>query len=93
MTPQYLIELAGLADPDELWRLGWEAQRDFPADKRRQLDTGVALRRAASHQQRLLEVLAERKSLLLTPLSTCGLASATVATPAQHARLRRTDGL
>jgi len=93
MTPQYLIELADLADPDELWRLGWEAQRDLPADKRRQLDTGVALRRAASHQQQMLEALAERKSLLLTPLSTCGLASAMVATPTKHARLRCTDGL
>jgi hypothetical protein len=83
MTPQYLIELADLADPDELWHLGWEAQRD----------TGVALRRAAAHQQRLQEALAERESLLLTPLSTCGVASAVVPTPKKHAKLRRTDGL
>ena len=93
MTPQYLNDLADVADPDQLWRLGWEAQRDLPTDKRRQLDTGVALRRAAMHEQRLLDVLAERKSLLLTPLSTSGLASAVVSTPAKHVRLCRTDAL
>ncbi len=48
MTPQYLNELADLADPDRLWRLGWEAQRDLQADKRHHLDTGVALRRYAA---------------------------------------------
>jgi hypothetical protein len=93
MTPQYLNELADVADPDQLWRLDCFAQMALPTDKRRQLDTGVALRRAAMHEQRLLDVLAERKSLLLTPLSTCGLASAVVATPAKHVRLRSTDAL
>lgn len=93
MTPEYLEELADMADPDKLWRLGAFEQLDLPPEKRRQLDAGVALRRYASHKRRLLEVLAERKSLLLTPLSTCGLASAVVTTPARHAKLRRTDGL
>jgi hypothetical protein len=93
MTPQYLNELADAADPDQLWRLGWEAQRDLPPDKRRQLDTGVALRRAAAHAMQLRDVFAERKSLLLTPLSTSGIASAVVSTPAKHAKMRRPDGL
>lgn len=93
MTPEYLEQLADLADPDKLWRLGAFEQLDLPPEKRRQLDAGVALRRYASHERRLLEVLAERKSLLITPLSTCGVASTVVATPPGHAKLRRTDGL
>ncbi len=67
MTPEYLEELADLADPDKLWRLAGMDQLDLPVEKRRQLDTGVALRRQASHVRELRELIGTGKSLLLTP--------------------------
>ena len=88
MTPEYLEELANLADPDQLWRLGGFAQLDLPADKRRQLDAGVALRRHASHVRRLNGLLAEQRSLLITPLTPNSSATDAVATPARHRKLR-----
>lgn len=93
MTPEYLEQLADLADPDNLWQLGAFEQLDLPPEKRSQLDTGVALRRYAEHRRRLLKVLADRKSLLITPLGHLGSASRVVDTPDEHTKLRRTDGL
>jgi hypothetical protein len=88
MTPEYLERLADLADPDGLWRLSPFEQMKLPASKRYQLDTGVALRRHADHKQRLLVLLGQRKSLLITPLSANGTATKTVNTPPEHQTLR-----
>ena len=88
MTPEYLEELADLADPDRLWRLPALAQSNLPPDKRRQLDTGVALRRHASHVRRLRELQSERRSLLITPLASNHTAVSSIETPADHARMR-----
>src|SRR3569832_2055278 len=81
MTPEYLNELADLADPDNLWRLSGRAQMALPPEKRRQLDTGGALRRHAAHVQRLRGLLGTGKSLLLTPLSLNGTDVRTVPMP------------
>ena len=69
MTPEYIEELANLADPDELWRTIGLEQMKLPEDKRRQLDTGVYLRRYASHVRELQRLLGTGKSLLITPTS------------------------
>lgn len=81
MTPEYLHELADLADPDKLWRLGGFEQMGLPPDLRKQLDTGIALRRHAEHVRRLQELLGKGKSLLLTPLSPNGTDLRTVPMP------------
>jgi len=83
MTPEYLNELADLADPESLWRLSPFAQMDLPPEKRRQLDTGVALRRHAEHVRRLRELVGTGKSLLLSPLSPSGTDVRTVPMPAE----------
>lgn len=87
MTPEYLRELADLADPDKLWTLGALEQFDLPPEKRRQLDAGIALRRHAAHVKDLLGLLGTGKSLLLTPLSENGTAIMTTRTPAAHRKL------
>lgn len=89
MTPEYLEELADLVDPDKLWQLPVMQSIDLPADKRKQLDAGVALRRYATHVRRLRELLVEKKSLLITPLSTSGYAFKPVKTPKAHENLRK----
>jgi hypothetical protein len=87
MTPDYLRELADLADPDKLWMLGALEWLDLPPAKRRQLDAGIALRRHAEHVAELLSLLDTGKSLVLTPLSANGTAIMTMATPAAHRKL------
>jgi hypothetical protein len=89
MTPEYLEELADIADPDQLWRMSGLDQMDLPADKRKQLDSGVALRRHADHVRRLQRVREEGKSLLITPLSPYGTAIKSIGTPPDHQKLRR----
>lgn len=89
MTPEYLDQLADKADPGDLWRLSPLNQKNLPPEQRQQLDTGVALRRHAAHVARLLEVLEQGKSLLITPLSPNGTASKVIDTPADHVKLRR----
>lgn len=69
MTPEYLLELANLADPDKLWSLPGLEQMNLPEDKRKQLDTGVALRRYAMYLQRLETALEKNQSLVVTPHS------------------------
>lgn len=81
MTPEYLEGLADAADPEQLWRTAAGDRRSMPSDKRRRLDTGVALRRYASHVRRLHDLLGTGKSLLITPLSRNGTATKTVPTP------------
>lgn len=89
MTPEYLRDLADLADPEQLWRLPGMKQLDLPPEKRHQLDTGVALRRHAAHIERLRDLLGTGRSLLITPLSLNGSAIKTVKTPPDHAKLER----
>lgn len=88
MKPEYLDQLADLADPDKLWQLAGVDQLALPEDKKRQLDTGVALRRYASHIRTLQECGRIRCSLLITPFSEASSAWMPVATPPEHERSR-----
>lgn len=67
MTPEYLEHLANLADPDELWRAS--PFYELTLEQSQQRDTGVALRRYASHLRRLNVLIGTGKALCLTPLS------------------------
>ena len=87
MTPEYLEELADLADPEQLWKLPVFDQLDLSQEKRHQLDAGVALRRHADHVRRLRELLGTGQSLLITPLSPSGTATKKVPIPESHVRL------
>ena len=89
LTPEYLYELADIADPDQLWRLNPFAQIELPKEKRQQLDAGVALRRHAEHIGRLRELLGTGKSLIVTPLTKNSTAVMTIDAPAGHQRLLR----
>ena len=89
MKPEYLRELADLADPDELWRRPGLEYIRFTTEQRQQVDAGVALRRYASHIQKLNELLVEKRSLLITPISLNSSADCSVDTPYTHERLRR----
>lgn len=88
MTPEYIDELADLADPDQLWRLPGLQQLDLPPEKRRQLDAGVALRRHAQHLRNLASALDAGLSWIITPFSSNTTATRTIETPPDHARLR-----
>lgn len=90
MAPEYLEELADIADPEKLWRMSGLKQMDLPPEKMKQLDTGVALRRYADHVRKLRELLHEKRSLLITPLSPNGTAIKSIATPPDHEKLRHT---
>lgn len=71
MTPDYIRALAEAADPDQLWRRSGLDQEHLSAAQRKQLDTGVALRRHAEHVARLQSLRGTGHSLLLTPLQGC----------------------
>ena len=88
MTPEYLDELADIADPDKLWTLFWEDQRKLPPEKKHQLDTGVALRRHASHLRELQRALDAKRSVCITPLGSNHTAHMLIDTPADHEKLR-----
>lgn len=87
MTPEYLNELADIADPEKLWRRAGLDRGDFTPEQKRQLDTGVALRRHAHHVQSVRELLGTGKSLVITPLSKNGVAIMTISAPAEHKKL------
>ncbi len=87
MTPEYLEQLADMADPEKLWQRPALERLEMPPEKRMQLDAGVALRRHADYQRRLLELLGTGKSLLITPLSPSGTATKIVPMPESHQRL------
>lgn len=89
MTPEYLEELADLADPDQLWRFRPRSPLNLPADKRHQLDMGIALRRYAHHLKELALAQQKGKSLLITKLSPNSFASMMVDAPDNHKRLAR----
>lgn len=86
--PDYLYKLADLADPEKLWQTPFYKQSSFTEDQKRQLDTGIALRRHASHLRELDAARAKGVSVLITPLQPHHTAHKTVATPPDHARLR-----
>lgn len=90
MTPEYLRELADLADPGHLWMLSGLDQMKLPPEMRKQLDMGVALRRHASHIEQLQLLLREERSLLITPLSSNGSYSRSVESEPEW-RLRQID--
>lgn len=87
MSPEYLRELADLADPGQLWRLNPFEQIKLPEDQRRQLDSGVALRRHASHIEGLRNLIGTSKSMVITPLSMNSSAHMTIPAPKEHKRL------
>lgn len=82
MSPEYLDELADLSDPGQLWRLAGLDQMKLPPVLRRQLDTGVALRRHAEDERRMRELLGTGNSLLLTPIAINSRRVDVIATPA-----------
>lgn len=88
MTPEYLNELADLADPDKLWRVGWPEMNYLSPEKKKQRDTGIALRRYASYIEREEKALAEKRSVIITPFSSHSSAVRLGDTPEDHARLR-----
>lgn len=88
MTPEYINQLADIADPEQLWRLSGIAQQALSKEQRQQLDIGVALRRHASDVESVAS-LPEGKSLLITPLVYGrGLSrrQSAIDTPEQHRR-------
>ena len=87
MTPEYLEQLADLADPQQLWRLGAFHQMELPMQLRHQLDMGVALRRHAAHIRCLRELLGTKQSLLITPIGVNHIATKTVPVPPDHERI------
>lgn len=91
MTPEYLDELANIADPLELWRLLPCEQNNLNDKQRRQLDTGVALRRHADYVRRLNHAYWLEVSYLITPLgtNTSCIATKSVGIPKEHKALRR----
>lgn len=89
MTPEYLYELADLADPDQLWRLSGADQMQLDDAQKKQLHTGVALRRYAHDIQELLDAYRVGKSILLTRLGTSRRAVMRVETPENHKKLLR----
>jgi hypothetical protein len=100
MTSDYLNELADIADPDQLWRRSVLDREQLTLEQRRQLDTGVALRRYAEHVRRMRELLGTGKSLLLTPLGASSQDIRTVPMPDEiktrlmnQGSLERRDGL
>lgn len=92
MTPEYIEELANIADPEQLWRLPALESLNLPEDKRKQLQSGVALRRHASHLRTLNRIREEGRSLLITPIYSNSTATMTVDTPPNHQRFRSKQG-
>lgn len=87
MTPEYLNELADIADPEKLWRRAGLDRGDFTPEQKRQLDTGVALRRHAHHVQMVRELIGTGNSLVITPLYQSAIAIMTISAPAEHKKL------
>lgn len=87
MTPEYLNELADIADPEKLWRRAGLDRLNFTPEQKQQLDTGVALRRHAHHVQSVRELIGTGMSLVITPLSRSGVAIMTIPAPEEHKKL------
>lgn len=89
LTPEYIRELADIADPDELWRIASFDHLDLTPEKIKQLDTGIALRRYASHVSSLLGAMEHGKSVLVTQVTKNSFAQKIVNTPIDHEKLRK----
>lgn len=89
MSPEYLNQLAELADPEQLWRLAWNDQLCLSTEQRAQLDTGIALRRHAADVERFERLRGKGKSLILTPLQRHGRHVGLIDTPENIARYVR----
>lgn len=89
MTPEYLMILADLADPDKLWQFSGIYPNRLTAEQKYQVDTGVALRRHAAYVLRLRELIGTGKSLVITPTSPNGRIATTMPTPPDHQKLIR----
>lgn len=87
MSPEYLCDLADIADPYQLWRINPFDQQKLDPIKRKQLDTGIALRRYAEIVRQLDALIGTGNSLVLTPLSRHGKAWMTIPAPESHKRL------
>lgn len=79
MSPEYIEHLANLADPNELWR--GSPFDELTLEQAQQRDTGIALRRHASHQRRLSALVGTGKALCLTPLSPNGVFTKIIPAP------------
>lgn len=88
MTPEYIEELANIADPEKLWQLGFVECVNLTPEQRNKLNTGIALRRYAAHLMQLDDVRKAQRSLLITPLFGRGAAIKSIDTPPEHQRLR-----
>lgn len=92
MSPEYLNQLADIADPRQLWRRSGLDQQKFSPEQKLQLDAGVALRRHAEHVRRMRELIGSGRSLVITPLSPNSTASTTIETPPKHKALIARQG-
>lgn len=90
--PDYLLCLADMVDPGELWRMNPFDQLSLPPEQKRKLDAGVALRRHAEHVRRLGELIGSGRSLVITPLSRSGAAHMTIPAPEEHRKLLTVSG-
>lgn len=88
MSPEYIEQLAQRADPDDLWRLAGIDQLELPPEKRKQLDTAVALRRYARLLRDVDRAAQEGKSWLITSLGPSSTAVRSIKTPPDHQRSR-----
>lgn len=92
MTPEYIEELADIADPQQLWRMSPFDQMALEPEQRAQLDSGVALRRHASDVRQVRALLGKGKSRLTTPLTPNSSHTAVIDTPPNVARyVKRQD--
>jgi hypothetical protein len=82
MNSIYLKRLAMRADPEKLWRQPFDLRNNFTPEQRLQLDTGIALNRAASLAESLEQALKNGKSFLITPTSSMSQMTSEVETPA-----------
>ena len=72
MTPEYLEQLADRADPSQLWRMSPLDQLRLPPEMRHAIDTGVALRRYATHLRDLQTARAQGQCLQIKPIGENG---------------------
>lgn len=88
MHPDYLEDLAYVADPDELWRLSFLEKKNLPPDKLNQLHIGIALRRYANFIRSLNHSGEQGKIVLITAICDNGVFTEFVETPEKHKKLK-----
>lgn len=88
MNSIYLMRLAMRADPEKLWHLSVDERSNLTPEQRVQLDTGIALNRAATLAESLERALQNGKSFLITPSSAGSQLTSEVETPASDRTYR-----